>query len=54
MITFISIANVFIQSGFNTALIQGKEVKDDDFHRYFGSLLVQHLCLHRLIFLPHR
>ena len=31
MIIFTSLANVFIQSGFNTALIQNKDVKEEDF-----------------------
>lgn len=31
MIIFINLSNVFIQRGFNTALIQNKDVKDDDY-----------------------
>ena len=31
MVIFTSLANVFIQNGFNTALIQNKDVKEEDF-----------------------
>ena len=51
MITFISIANVFIQSGFNTALIQGKEVKDDDFSSVFWLTLGVASLLYIVLFL---
>lgn len=35
MIVFTNLANVFIQSGFNTALIQNKDVTDDDYSSVF-------------------
>jgi O-antigen/teichoic acid export membrane protein len=35
MIIFTTLANVFIQNGFNTALIQKKNVKEDDFSSAF-------------------
>ncbi len=35
MIIFITLANVFIQNGFNTALIQNRNVTDDDYSSVF-------------------
>ena len=35
MIIFTALANVFIQNGFNTALIQNKDVEDDDYSSVF-------------------
>ena len=35
MIIFTTLANVFIQNGFNTALIQGKDVKERDYSSVF-------------------
>ncbi len=35
MIIFTTLANVFIQNGFNTALIQGKDVSEDDYSSVF-------------------
>lgn len=35
MLIFTSLANVFIQSGFNTALIQNKDVTDEDYSSVF-------------------
>lgn len=35
MVIFISLATVFIQSGFNTALIQNKDVTDEDYSSVF-------------------
>ena len=41
MIIFTTLANVFIQSGFNTALIQNKDVDEDDYSSVFWvSLLI--------------
>lgn len=35
MMIFTTLANIFIQTGFNTALIQNKDVKDDDYSSVF-------------------
>ena len=35
MVIFTTLANVFIQNGFNTALIQGKDVTEDDYSSVF-------------------
>ncbi|MBE6602912.1 MAG: lipopolysaccharide biosynthesis protein [Ruminococcaceae bacterium] len=35
MIIFTTLANVFIQNGFNTALVQGKEVSEEDYSSVF-------------------
>ncbi len=35
MIIFVNLANIFIQSGFNTALIQNKDTTDDDYSSVF-------------------
>lgn len=35
MVIFTSLANVFIQSGFNTALMQGKDVTEEDYSSVF-------------------
>ena len=35
MIIFTTLANVFVQNGFNTALIQNKEVKEEDYSSVF-------------------
>ncbi|HHX37329.1 MAG TPA: lipopolysaccharide biosynthesis protein, partial [Clostridiaceae bacterium] len=50
MITFIAIANVFIQSGFNTALIQGKEIKDEDFSSVFWLTLSVAAIIYIILF----
>ena len=42
---FITIANVFVQSGFNTALIQQKQVLEEDYSSVFWiSMLVASVC----------
>lgn len=35
VMVFIHLAQVFVQSGFNTALIQKKDADDVDFHLFF-------------------
>ncbi len=47
---FITIANVFIQSGFNTALIQKKQVDDLDYSSVFYLSLTVALILYILLF----
>ena len=42
---FIAIANTFVQSGFATALIQGKDVEEEDYSSVFWvSMLLAVLC----------
>ena len=42
---FIAIANTFVQSGFATALVQGKDVKEEDYSSVFWvSMLLSLLC----------
>ena len=51
ILVFIQIATVFIQSGFNTALIQKKESDDTDFSSIFYlSLFVALICYVVLFF----
>lgn len=47
----ISISNVLIQSGFNTALIQKKDATDEDFSSVFFSSILLALIIYILIFL---
>lgn len=48
---FITIANVFVQSGFNTALIQKKEVTDEDFSSVFYVSLLVSILLYFILFI---
>ena len=48
---FIAIANVFIQSGFGAALIQKKEVDEQDYSSVFYFSLVISLVLYLILFL---
>ena len=50
MIIFINIANVFVQSGFNTALIQKKDVEDRDYSSVFWVSLTVAGILYAAIF----
>ena len=47
---FIAVANVFVQSGFNTALIQKKEVDAIDLSSVFYASLVVSLILYMILF----
>lgn len=51
MIIFTTLANVFIQNGFNTALIQNKDVTDEDYSSVFWISLGIAVILYALIFL---
>lgn len=51
MIVFTSLANVFVQNGFNTALIQNKDVKEEDYSSVFWVSFVVAFLLYVLIFL---
>lgn len=51
MVIFTTLANVFIQNGFNTALIRGKDVRDEDYSSVFWVSLMIAGTLYGLIFL---
>ena len=51
MIIFTTLANVFIQNGFNTALIQNKDVTDDDYSSVFWVSSAIAGVLYAVIFL---
>jgi O-antigen/teichoic acid export membrane protein len=50
MVIFTNLANVFVQSGLNTALVQNKDVDDDDFSSVFWVSLSISLALYLVIF----
>lgn len=50
MLIFISLANIFIQNGFNTALVQNKDVDDDDYSSVFWISLLVAGTLYAVIF----
>ena len=50
MIIFTTLANVFIQNGFNTSLIQNKDVTDDDYSSVFWVSILIAVALYALIF----
>lgn len=50
MVIFINIAEVFIQTGFNTALIQNKDVTDEDYSTVLCITLIIAAVLYALIF----
>ncbi len=50
MIIFTTLANVFIQNGFNTALIQNKDVTEEDYSSVFWVSLVVACGLYCVIF----
>ena len=51
MMIFINLANVFIQTGFNTALIQDKDVEETDYSSVFWVSLFVALCIYIVIFI---
>ena len=51
MIIFTSLANIFIQTGFNTALIQGKEVTEEDYSSVFWVSLGVAGVMYTIIYL---
>lgn len=51
MVIFTTLANVFIQTGFNTALIQNKDVTEDDYSSVFWVTLGIAGVLYAVIFL---
>ncbi len=50
MIIFVNLANVFIQNGFNTALIQNKDVKEEDYSSVLWVTLGVSVVLYGVIF----
>lgn len=50
VLVFINVANVFVQSGLNTALVQKKEVDEADFSTIFYISIIIALILYLLIF----
>jgi len=51
MIIFTTLANVFIQNGFNTALMQGKDVTEEDYSSVFWITLVVATILYAILFM---
>ena len=51
MVIFTTLANVFIQNGFNTALIQKKDTTDEDFSSVFWLTLVISIIIYVLLFI---
>lgn len=50
MVVFVNLANVFVQAGFNTALIQNKDVTEADYSSVFWVSLTVALGLYGMIF----
>lgn len=50
MIIFINLANIFIQNGFNTSLIQNKDVTEEDYSSVFWVTLLIAVLLYILLF----
>ena len=51
MVIFTTLANVFIQSGFNTALIQNKDVSEEDYSSVFWVTLGVSVVSYSIIFI---
>ncbi len=51
MVIFVALANVFIQNGFNTALVQDKDVVEEDYSSVFWVMLVVATILYGILFL---
>lgn len=51
MLIFTTVANVFVQNGFNTALIQNKEVAEDDYSSVFWVSLGIAILMYMVVFL---
>ncbi len=50
MLIFVTLANVFIQTGFNTALIQNKDVTEEDYSSVFWVSLGISIFLYGIVF----
>lgn len=51
MVIFTTLANVFVQSGFSTALIQNKDVTEDDYSSVFWVSLLVAVILYVVLFI---
>lgn len=51
MLIFVNLSNVVIQNGFNTSLIQGKDVDDEDFSSVFWLLFGLSAAMYIVLFL---
>jgi len=51
MLIFVNLASVFIQAGFNTSLIQNKDVAEEDYSSVFWITLLVSVFLYGVIFL---
>ncbi len=51
VMVFVNLAQVFVQSGFNTALIQKKDAEEEDFNSVFCLSLVVSFLLYLVLFL---
>ncbi len=50
MLVFVNLANVFVQHGLNTALVQNKDIEDDDYSSVFWISLLVVSVLYGVIF----
>lgn len=50
MVIFTNLANIFIQTGFNTALVQGKDVTEEDYSSVFCVSTLIAIVLYSVIF----
>lgn len=50
MIVFVNLANVFVQNGFNTSLVQNKDVREEDYSSVFWVTLMVALAVYGVIF----
>ncbi|MBR3811650.1 MAG: lipopolysaccharide biosynthesis protein [Agathobacter sp.] len=50
MVIFVALANVFIQNGFNTALVQDKNVSEEDYSSVFWIMAIVATILYGLLF----
>lgn len=51
MVIFTALANVFIQRGFNTALIQNKDVTEDDYSSVFWVTMILAILIYAILFI---
>ena len=50
MMVFIALANVIVQNGFNTALIQNRDIDDEDFSSVFWVVLLISIIIYFILF----
>lgn len=51
MVIFVALANVFIQNGFNTALMQDKDVREEDYSSVFWVMFAVATILYGVLFI---